>query len=75
MFDVGDEIPAFTLESQLGSISFREIIDGKWSVLITFDSSFDPVSTTDIGMLSKLADEFEARNIFVCAIGNDTGDL
>ena len=71
--DVGDEVPSFNLDSQMGRISFHDIIDGKWCLLVTFNSAFDPVTTTDLGMLSKLAEEFEARNIFVIAIGNDTG--
>jgi hypothetical protein len=31
--------------------------------------------TKDIGMLSKLIEEFESRNIAVCVIGTDTGSL
>ena len=34
--------------------------------------AFDPVCTTDIGMLSKLQEEFSARNIFVCILCNDS---
>lgn len=65
-------MPSFNLESQMGRISFKDIIDGKWALLVTFGSAFDPVTTTDMGMLAKLYDEFEARNIFVCFVGNDT---
>eukprot|EP01038_Epipyxis_sp_PR26KG_P005100 gene5100-7109_t len=72
ILDVGDEIPNFNLDSQVGRISYRDIIDGKWSILVTFGSSFDPVATTDLGMLSKLSDEFEARNILLLAVGDDT---
>jgi alkyl hydroperoxide reductase subunit AhpC len=71
--DVGDEIPSFNLDSQVGRISFHDIIDGKWCLLVTFGSAFEPVATTDLGMLAKLAEEFESRNIFLLAIGNDTG--
>lgn len=72
--DVGDEIPSFNLDSQLGRISFHDIIDSKWCLLVTFGSAFDPVSTTDLGMLAKLSDEFESRNVFVVAVGSDTGE-
>jgi alkyl hydroperoxide reductase subunit AhpC len=71
--DVGDEIPSFNLDSQVGRISFHDIIDGKWCLLVTFGAAFEPVATTDLGMLAKLADEFESRNIFILGIGNDTG--
>ena len=73
IIDVGDEIPGFTLDSQLGSIFFREIIDGKWALLVTFGKTNDPVSTTDLAMLAKLMEEFQQRNIFVIALGSDTG--
>lgn len=73
IFDVGDEVPAINLESQLGAISFRDFIDGKWCLLMTFGASFDAVSTTDIGMVAKLLDEFEARNITIVCVGNDSG--
>ena len=71
--DVGDEVPTFNLDSQLGRISFHDIIDGKWCLLLTFNNAFEPVATTDLGMLAKLAEEFDARSIFIIAVGNDTG--
>lgn len=71
--DVGDEVPTFNLDSQVGRVSFHEIIDGKFSLLVTFGAAFEPVATTDIGMLSKLAEEFEARGIFIVIVGNDSG--
>mmetsp|Transcript_31896 Transcript_31896/g.53796 ORF Transcript_31896/g.53796 Transcript_31896/m.53796 type:complete len:216 (-) Transcript_31896:356-1003(-) len=69
--DVGDEAPDFNLDSQLGRVAFHDIIDGKWCLLVTFASAFDPVATTDFGMLSKLKEEFEARNISIITVGND----
>lgn len=73
IIDVGDEVPGFDLDSQLGRINFRDIIYGKWVLLATFPAAFDPVATTDMGMLCKLKDEFEARNIFIITVGHDTG--
>jgi thioredoxin-dependent peroxiredoxin len=70
--DVGDQIPDFTLDSQVGKIDFHDLIDGKWALVVTFGSAFDPVATTDIGMLSRMEMELEARNIQVVCIGNDT---
>jgi alkyl hydroperoxide reductase subunit AhpC len=71
--EVGDEVPAFNLDSQMGRIGYRELIDGKWGMLVTFNTAFDPVATTDMGMLAKLMDEFDSRNIYVCAVGTDNG--
>jgi alkyl hydroperoxide reductase subunit AhpC len=72
VLDVGDEIPGFDLDSQLGRIYFKDLIGGRWSILMIFHSAFEPVATTDLGMLCKLSEEFEARNIFLIALGNDT---
>lgn len=73
--DVGDEVPSFNLDSTMGRISFHDIIDSKWCLLVTFGSANEPVATTDLGMLAKLSDEFDARGIFVIAVGNDSGKL
>ena len=44
--DVGDEVTPFSLSSQMGSMRFREFIDGKWCLLVTIRMSLDPVATT-----------------------------
>jgi len=36
--DVGDEVMNFNLDSQLGRISFYDIIDGKYGLLVTCKS-------------------------------------
>lgn len=53
--DVGDEVVSFFLESTLGSISMPDIIDGKWGVVVTCAEAFDPVATTDLGILVSFA--------------------
>jgi len=70
--DVGDLVEDFSLDSQVGKIDFLDMIEGKWCLLVTFASAFDPVTTTDLGMLSKMAMEFESRNIVVLTVGNDS---
>jgi hypothetical protein len=70
--DVGDEIPGFDLDSQLGKIFFKDIVEAKWCLLITFPTAFDPVATTDFGLIGKLFDEFESRNILILAAGYET---
>ena len=71
MCDVGDEIPDFSLDSQLGMIKFHDLIDGQLCLVLTVRTAFDPVTTTDIGAIHKLAEEFEARNITVVIVGSD----
>lgn len=70
--DVGDLAPDFTLNSQMGPIALHPLLEGKWGLVVTFGKAFDPVATTDIGFLSKMIEEFEARNITVVTIGNDS---
>ena len=72
VLDVGDTVPHFRLDSQVGEIDFEDIVDGKWCLLVTVGAAFDPVATTDIGMLSRLTLEFESRNINVLVMGNET---
>lgn len=48
---MGDEIIPITLESQVGTLNFRDLIDSKWGMLITFDKAFEPVATTELVML------------------------
>jgi alkyl hydroperoxide reductase subunit AhpC len=73
LLDVGDEVPGFTLDSNVGNIMFREIIYGRWCLLITFDQAFEPAATTDLGMVGKLKEEFDDRDILVLVIGKDSG--
>jgi len=70
--DIGDEVPDFTLESHLGTVTFWDAIDGKWGLLVTFRTCFDAVATTDLGILAKMMPEFDARQITVLSIGCDT---
>eukprot|EP01041_Mallomonas_annulata_P002612 gene2612-5105_t len=75
--DVGDEylvrkqVPDFRLESQMGTISLQSLLDGKWGLLVSFRMSFDPVATTEIAMLCKLFEEFDARNVAIITVGGD----
>jgi alkyl hydroperoxide reductase subunit AhpC len=72
VLDIGDAVPPFTLDSQVGEVDFEDIVDGKWCLLITVGAAFDPVATTDVGMLSRFEMEFESRNINVLVVGNDS---
>ena len=72
ILDVPDEVPDFHLDSQLGAIRFRDLIDGKWCLLVTIHKAFDPVATTEIGALQKLLPEFLARNVAVLVLCNES---
>ena len=72
VLDVGDVVPTFHLDSQVGDIDFEDITEGKWCLLVTVGAGFDPVTTTDLGMLSRFDLEFESRNIVVVVLGHES---
>jgi len=69
---VGDEVPNFTCDSHLGISTFHEAVDGQFSMLVTFPHDFEAVATTEMGMIAKLQEEFEARNCKLFALAVDT---
>ena len=69
---LGDEVPDFVGESQHGLIQFHNFIEGRWAMVFTYAGDFDPVAATELGMVAKLQEEFDARNVSVIAIGIDT---
>ncbi|GMI16010.1 hypothetical protein TrLO_g2076 [Triparma laevis f. longispina] len=69
---VGDEAPNFTCDSHLGMITLHEVLDGQFSMLVTFPHDFEAVATTELGAIAKLQEEFEARNVKLFALSVDT---
>jgi len=69
---IGDEAPNFSCDSTVGLVTMHELVAGNWGLLLTFPRDFDPVGTTELAMVSKLSDEFEARNIVVLGISPDS---
>ena len=49
VYDIGDLIEDFDLESQFGGISYRDLVHGKYSIIFTFGNALEPCATTDIG--------------------------
>jgi alkyl hydroperoxide reductase subunit AhpC len=70
---LGDEVPNFTANTQLGQITLHSYIDGSWALLFSHPADFTPICTTEIGMLSKLHSEFEARDCRVIGLSVDSG--
>ena len=69
---IGDEVPNFVAETQLGKISFHNYIEGAWCMLFSHPGDFTPVCTTEFGMLSKLKAEFDARNCKIIGLSIDS---
>jgi alkyl hydroperoxide reductase subunit AhpC len=69
---LGDIVPDFTQDSSEGVIKFHEWIGDGWAVLFSHPADYTPVCTTELGMVSKLKDEFAARNVKPIALSVDS---
>ncbi len=68
---LGDIAPDFEQASSLGPIKFHEWLGDSWGVLFSHPADFTPVCTTELGLTSKLKDEFAKRKVKVIALSVD----
>ena len=71
---LGDLAPTFTAETTHGAIDFHEWLGDRWGVLFSHPKDFTPVCTTELGLLAKLAPEFERRGVRVMGLSVDSLD-
>lgn len=73
---IGSVAPDWTAETTKGKISFHDFIDSsrKWVVLFSHPADFTPVCTTELGAFSKLAPEFEKRNVMLLGLSTEDVD-
>lgn len=72
VLQIGDEVPDLKCDATTGMFNLHDLIDGAFSVIVTFRQNEEPVATTEMGMLSKLKDEFAARDIRLVAVSCDS---
>jgi GTP-binding protein HflX len=71
---LGDTIPDFTQDSQLGPINLYDFAEGGWVVLFSHPADYTPVCTTELGEVARLRSEWEKRNVKTIALSVDTAE-
>lgn len=71
---LGDTVPDFQATTTIGDISFHDYLGDGWGVLFSHPADYTPVCTTELGMTSRLKDEFAKRNVKVLAVSVDPID-
>ena len=71
---LGDTVPDFTQNSQLGPINLYDFAGDGWVVLFSHPADYTPVCTTELGMVAKLRDEFNKRNVKTIALSVDDAE-
>jgi len=69
---LGDTVPDFTQDSQLGPINFYDYAGDSWVVLFSHPADYTPVCTTELGEVSRLRPEWEKRNVKTIALSVDS---
>ena len=68
---VGDQVPNFSCDSNMGMVDFHEVLDGDFTVLVTFPHDFEAIATTELGHLARMKEEFDDRNVKLFALSAD----
>jgi alkyl hydroperoxide reductase subunit AhpC len=65
---IGDNVPDFEAETNMGPLRFHDFIGESWCVLFSHPADFTPVCTTELGKTAKLKPEWQRRNVKVVGL-------
>lgn len=71
---IGAKLPNLIGQTQVGVLRVHDYMDGAWGVLCTFPQTHHPVWATELGMMQKLKDQFDARNCRLLALNVDSAN-
>ena len=69
---LGQIAPDFEQNSDRGPIKFHQWLGSSWGILFSHPKDFTPVCTTELAEASRLAPEWEKRNVKVLGLSVDT---
>jgi GTP-binding protein HflX len=71
---LGDTVPNFSQDSQLGTINLYDFAGDSWVVLFSHPADYTPVCTTELGEVARLRPEWEKRNVKTLALSVDSAE-
>ena len=71
---LGDTVPDFTQDSQLGLVDLYDFAADSWVVLFSHPADYTPVCTTELGEVARLRPEWEKRNVKTIALSVDSAE-
>jgi GTP-binding protein HflX len=71
---LGDIVPDFNQDSQLGPINLYDFAGDNWVVLFSHPADYTPVCTTELGEAARLRPEWQKRNVKTIALSVDSAE-
>ncbi len=68
---IGDDAPAFTAESTMGTIHFPKDYSGEWKILFSHPADFTPVCTTELLEFARMENEFAKIGVKLIGLSTD----
>ncbi len=72
MITLGATAPDFYAKTTMGDLQFHTWLGSKWGLLFSHPEDYTPVCTTELGIVAKLQDEFEKRDVKAIALSVDS---